>query len=290
MTRKRTTDLRNELEELRRRAAAAFGRSRLRTAPGSPAFGDGTPPADPAGEAAPMDLGGWEPPAGVTIGPADEANGRPYDGEAAETPEAPPRLSGPLERLVPGEEPPGGGFWRVREDAGAIWPEAGRLVSEYRETIASAGMDCGAAELGLLAATRPERVLWLDLETTGLTMTPLFLVGLMYVEGDGLVVDQLFARDYTEERAVLAFTAELITRFDVLVTFNGRRFDVPFLVDRMAFTGLPFAAPSRHVDLLPVARRAVGRRTPNHRLQTLERFLLGMKRVGDVPGREIPGV
>lgn len=234
-----------------------------------------------------MDLGGWEPPAGATIAPPRGPWPREGGGKAAG---AAPRLSGPIERLVPGEEAPDGGFWRVRKNAGAILPEAGRLVGEYRETIASAAGECGAAGLGLLADTRPERVLWLDLETTGLSMTPLFLVGLMYVEGDELVIDQLFARDYTEEKAVLAFTADLMNRFDVLVTFNGRRFDVPFLAERMAFTGLPFAAPSRHVDLLPVARRTVGRRTPNHRLQTLERFLLGMKRIGDVPGREIPGV
>ena len=34
----------------------------------------------------------------------------------------------------------------------------------------------------------------------------------------------------------------------------------------------------------------VRRRTPNHRLQTLESFLCQRKRVGDVPGSEIPDV
>jgi uncharacterized protein YprB with RNaseH-like and TPR domain len=30
-------------------------------------------------------------------------------------------------------------------------------------------------------------------------------------------------------------------------------------------------------------------KTPNNRLQTLERFVLGRKRTGDIPGSEIPG-
>jgi len=206
----------------------------------------------------------------------------------------PKRPSGPLVELVPGEQYEAGGerFYRVRVPAETIWDDAGRFHGEYLEALRSPfppGADA-LAELKVLQEAVPEDICYLDLETTGLSMAPLFLVGLMYSSGDDLVVDQLFARDYTEERAVLVHTAEALKRFDVLVTFNGMRFDLPFLEERMVYAGIEFTPTPVHLDLLPVARRVLKKRTPNHKLQTLERCLCNRKRVGDVPGSEIPGV
>lgn len=206
----------------------------------------------------------------------------------------PSRPSGPLTELVPGEPYEAGGerFYRVAALAETIWEDAGRFHGEYLEALRSPFPPGAEAldELKVLQEARPGEICYLDLETTGLSMTPLFLVGLMYSSGDDLVVDQLFARDYTEERAVLVHTAEALKRYNVLVTFNGVRFDVPFLEERMIYAGLEFAGAPVHVDLLPVARRILKKRTPNHKLQTLERYLCNRKRIGDVPGSEIPGV
>jgi uncharacterized protein YprB with RNaseH-like and TPR domain len=206
----------------------------------------------------------------------------------------PKRPSGSLAELVPGEQFEAGGerFYRARARAGTIWDDAGQFHGEYLEALRSPfppGTDV-LAELKVLQEAAPEDICYLDLETTGLSMAPLFLVGLMYSSGNDLVVDQLFARDYTEERAVLVHTAETLQRFGVLVTFNGIRFDVPFLEERMVYAGLEFTPTPVHLDLLPVARRVLKKRTPNHKLQTLERYLCNRKRVGDVPGSEIPGV
>jgi len=210
-------------------------------------------------------------------------------------PEPPPkRPSGPLTELVPGELYGAGGerFYRVAALAETIWDDARQFHREYLEALRSPFPPGAEALDGLkvMQEARPEEICYLDLETTGLSMTPLFLVGLMYSSGDDLVVDQLFARDYTEERAVLVHTAETLKGFKMLVTFNGMRFDLPFLEERMIYTGLEFAGAPVHVDLLPVARRILKKRTPNHKLQTLERYLCNRKRIGDVPGSEIPGV
>lgn len=205
------------------------------------------------------------------------------------------RPSGPLIALVPGEpvEAAGsGGFYRVLTGAETIWQDAPAFHSEYLEALANPFQPeaAGLAPLLVLKNLRTEEVCYLDLETTGLSMAPLFLVGLMYTEGERLVVDQLFARDYTEEPAVLEFISLFLGRFKALVTFNGIRFDVPFLHERMTITGVEFAEPGIHVDLLPIARKVLRKRTPNHKLQTLESFLCRRKRIGDVPGGEIPDV
>ena len=204
------------------------------------------------------------------------------------------RPSGPLELLVPGVEVAAEGvaFYRVLAEARSIWEDAGRFHEEYLEVLASPFFPetKGLEPLKMLKDTSPGKICYLDLETTGLSMVPLFLVGLMYTEGEKLVIDQLFARDYTEEAAVLDYLKKHIGGFEVLVTFNGAQFDMPFVRDRMRYTGIEFAPPARHVDLLPVSRRVLKRKTPNHKLQTLEVYLLNRKRTGDVPGSEIPGV
>ncbi|MBN2184989.1 MAG: ribonuclease H-like domain-containing protein [Candidatus Krumholzibacteriota bacterium] len=201
-------------------------------------------------------------------------------------------LSGRIEELVQGKAYlfEGSTFFRVFSDAETIWKNAPQIHGEYLETLAGepvTGAKC-LESLRPLQEADPGDICYLDIETTGLSNTPLFLIGLMYSEGGRLMQDLLFARDYTEERAVLAFLARFLPRFSILVTFNGVRFDIPFIMERMASESIAFAVPGVHIDLLPVSRRLFGKRTPNHRLQTLESYILGRKRVGDIPGNRIP--
>lgn len=51
---------------------------------------------------------------------------------------------------------------------------------------------------------------------------------------------------------------DALDRCDVLVTFNGKRFDVPHLKGEFAALGLPPPSPWRNVDLFAVARSAFG--------------------------------
>ena len=59
-----------------------------------------------------------------------------------------------------------------------------------------------------------------------------FLVGLGFVEDDSFVVRQLFMRDHGEEAAMLAALGELLERFDILVSYNGKTYDIPLLETR----------------------------------------------------------
>ncbi|MBN1163062.1 MAG: ribonuclease H-like domain-containing protein [Candidatus Krumholzibacteriota bacterium] len=199
---------------------------------------------------------------------------------------------GPLEILVPGApfSCGRGEFYRILVEAGEIWERAAEVLDEYLE-ILSAPFDTGVKgleDLGALREILPAEVCYLDIETTGLSNTPLFLVGLMYLRGGRLMSDQLFARDYTEEEFILSFLNQFLSRYKALVTFNGARFDLPFIRERMSFAGFNLDYSGRHIDLLPLSRGLLGGRTPNHKLQTLEIHLLGRKRSGDIPGSRIP--
>ena len=83
----------------------------------------------------------------------------------------------------------------------------------------------------------------------------------------------------------------------MLVTYNGKTFDVPVMETRWLFHRLQLPlATVPHFDMLHPARRLwrarAGGADPEAggcRLATLERTLLKMTRVGDVGGFEIPG-
>jgi uncharacterized protein YprB with RNaseH-like and TPR domain len=109
-----------------------------------------------------------------------------------------------------------------------------------------------------LAACRPEGALFLDTETTGLSHgagTVAFLVGLAYFQGGTLVLEQLFLQGLGDEAPMLARLRELMAQASMLVTFNGKAFDLPLLRTRyrMAKEEPPVEPP--HLDLLHVARR-----------------------------------
>ncbi len=134
----------------------------------------------------------------------------------------------------------------------------------------------------------PPDVLFVDLETTGLASTPLFLIGAMHCTEAGLVVRQYLARDYSEERAAISLFADQLRRKRLLVTFNGKSFDLPYVRVRAAANRLPFSAGQAHLDLLHECRRVWGHRLPNCKLQTLETHICGRRRDGDIPGDQIP--
>lgn len=195
-------------------------------------------------------------------------------------------LPEPLSDQVPGTE--------VRTPRGKHWRHERRIGDAAHIAAARESLRPGAlaeAESGeLLRAGDPgiEGALFLDLETCGFAGTPLFLAGALWVDGDQAELVQLLARSYAEEASVVEGLLELLTDHPLLVTFNGKSYDLPFLRDRAVRFGLPLPAPAGHLDLLHAARRRWKKTLPDCRLTTLEKRLTGHHRVGDVAGSEVP--
>jgi uncharacterized protein YprB with RNaseH-like and TPR domain len=148
-------------------------------------------------------------------------------------------------------------------------------------------------EFAAFIASLPDRALALDLETCGLAGSALFLIGLLRHVGGVPRVQLLFARNYSEEPAVLASLWQIVSEHEVLVTFNGKTFDWPMVVERSIRHRLPTPASREqwvHIDVLHHARRRWRKQLPNCRLQTLERYVCRRMRAADIPGHAIPGV
>ncbi|MCA9752000.1 MAG: ribonuclease H-like domain-containing protein [Gemmatimonadetes bacterium] len=177
-----------------------------------------------------------------------------------------------FEELLPGED-----AWR------ALCDGMGHLATKEEEEI--------YAGLRPAIGADPSRVAILDLETTGFWGCPIFLVGLLRVESGRLVTRQLLARDYPEEAAVLRAAATLLDESALVVTFNGKSYDVPCFAERCSMFGVKTKLRRRaHVDILHVARRRWRGEFEDCRLQTLERHVTRLTRQGDIPSAEIPAV
>ena len=142
-----------------------------------------------------------------------------------------------------------------------------------------------------LAGCDPKRALYLDTETTGLsggTGTVAFLLGLAYWDG-GWITEQILVRQLGEEAPMLARVAERIASSEMLVTFNGKSFDMPLLRTRFVLAGLPLPVEPPHLDLVHVARRLHKARGVACKLTKLEEEVLGFVRHDDVPSGEVAG-
>ncbi len=185
--------------------------------------------------------------------------------------------------LVPGARPAllGGALARLG------LPDAGRMRALLPRLLAGAAPGPGGSP-----------VVFLDVETTALDRGAgalAFMVGIAALVDGALRVEQWILTRLSAESAMLA---EVLARVVALAgpgatlgSFNGASFDVPLLRTRLRRAGLPTTSLERaHLDLLPLARRMWRGRGPDCRLVTLERTQLGVRRVHDIEGHEIPAV
>jgi uncharacterized protein YprB with RNaseH-like and TPR domain len=142
-----------------------------------------------------------------------------------------------------------------------------------------------------LAGCDPGRALYLDTETTGLAGgagTVAFLVGLAFWDESGLVLEQLLVRALGEEAPMLARVRQRLEQASMLVTFNGKSFDMPLLRTRFVMARMEAPPCPPHLDLLHVARRIHGKTLKQScRLVALEREVLGFERHDDIEGGDI---
>ncbi len=177
-------------------------------------------------------------------------------------------------------------------------PDATTPRAPSPEPRAPSAETTGAPSVGASGFSRtPARTIFIDLETTGLSGgagTVAFLVGCGYFDLGAFQVRQFLLTSYSAERALLAAVAEFFEGADLIVTYNGKTFDVPVMETRWMFHRLAMPLDGvPHFDMLHPARRLWKGRADSGvdgcRLSTLERLLFDVVRVGDVPGLEIPG-
>jgi len=137
-----------------------------------------------------------------------------------------------------------------------------------------------------------DNFLFIDTETTGLmggTGTVSFLVGVGYFENNNFYIEQYLMRDYDEEAAMLNDLKKLLEEHNIVISFNGKSFDLPLIKTRLILNRLERPKYDFHLDLLHSARR-IWSFLDSCSLKSLEKNILNFNRIDDVPGHLIPGI
>lgn len=135
-------------------------------------------------------------------------------------------------------------------------------------------------------------MLFFDTETTGLSGSGVyvFLCSFGYFKSNVFVIEQFFMEDFSDESFMLEHVREKLKTFPILVSFNGKSFDLKRLSDRFIMNRIRINFDMPHIDLFYPSRRIWKKHLPNCKLSTIEQKILKIYRKSDVSGEDIPQI
>ena len=132
-------------------------------------------------------------------------------------------------------------------------------------------------EYDLTLITNPEKALFLDIETTGLSSktASIYLIGSCYYSNHMWNGIQWFAETPEEEADILHAFFKFAADFSTLIHFNGNQFDLPFILGRCETLGLSYNfAGFEGIDIYKrVALCKHFLQLPNCKQKSIEKFL-----------------
>lgn len=137
-----------------------------------------------------------------------------------------------------------------------------------------------------------DQILFIDTETTGLSGgagTYVFLIGAAKYKSDGIHFIQFFLQEPSKEPAQLAALENFSSSIKLIISYNGKSFDLPRIKNRYSFHRWPSPFDNvDHLDLLHIVRRLWNQHLPSCTLGEIEHYLLGVERLSlDIPGWQV---
>jgi len=144
--------------------------------------------------------------------------------------------------------------------------------------------------------------LFLDIETLGLHDNAIIIVGIGYFINKKYEIHLFFARSLEEEIAICEHLKNVILpNFKCFLTYNGKRFDIPFIADRFLYffdknpmiseEDTPYQISNtkfHHIDLYQICRRRFRGMFERYTLTNIEENLLNMRRENELPSSMVP--
>ncbi len=138
-----------------------------------------------------------------------------------------------------------------------------------------------------------ERILFLDIETTGFAARSsyLYLIGCAYYLAGKWRTIQWMAEQYEQEADILKAFFEFAKLYRYLIHFNGNNFDLPFIAQKCEQHALPYTFDNfQGMDLYRrISPYKFFLKIPNCKQKTLEQFL-GIERKDVFSGGELIGI
>jgi len=147
-----------------------------------------------------------------------------------------------------------------------------------------------------------EELLFLDIETLGLYDNAIIIVGIGYFKNEKYEIHLFFARSLEEEIAICEHLRnEIFPHFRCFVSYNGKRFDIPFIARRFLYyfdenpmifeEDTPYEVSNtkfHHIDLYHICRRRLKGMFEKFTLTNIEEQLLDMRRENELPSSMVP--
>lgn len=136
-------------------------------------------------------------------------------------------------------------------------------------------------------------IAFLDVETSSLSSgsgTLAFLIGICSFNQSGVNLVQIFLDDPIHEPVFINYLDNMLLNTKLLVTYNGKTFDIPVLKTRYSLNRIPHQFNSiAHIDLLAISRKLWRLRLESRTLSSIEREILEFHRdQTEVPGWLVP--
>ncbi|MFW9874121.1 MAG: ribonuclease H-like domain-containing protein [Candidatus Thorarchaeota archaeon] len=145
-------------------------------------------------------------------------------------------------------------------------------------------------------------LLFLDIETLGLFDNAIIIVGIGFFRNKKYEIHLFFARSLSEEIAICEhLKTNILPNFKCFVTYNGKRFDIPYIANRFLYyfdenpmiseEDIPYEISNtkfHHIDLYHICRRRFRGLFEGYSLTNLEEQLLNMKRQNVLPSSMVP--
>ena len=132
----------------------------------------------------------------------------------------------------------------------------------------------------------------IDIEATGLSpaKSNFILGGILTYTKEGCIVTQYFAENLREEKQALYAYLDHISKLDVIITYNGKHYDIKYLKGRMADLQVltDFVFPyNLDLYLFVNGHSSLRKLLPNLKQKTLENFMgLWSSRTDEISGGE----
>lgn len=147
-----------------------------------------------------------------------------------------------------------------------------------------------------------EDLLFIDIETLGLYDNAIIILGIGFFKNKAYEIHSFFARSLEEEIAICEhLRKEILPHFKCFVSYNGKRFDIPYIANRFLYyfdenpmiseVDTPYEVSNtkfHHIDLYHICRNRFKGLLKSFTLTNIEDKLLEMQRKNELPSNMVP--
>ena len=139
-------------------------------------------------------------------------------------------------------------------------------------------------------ADKAQDIIFFDIETTGLkaAYSDLYIIGYAVIDNDRLNITLLFNNDGRSEPEMLEYFSKAVSKYKIIVTYNGDTFDLPYIKEKYRQFEIPCViSDKKSFDIYRYIRKYKKILHMDSMKQSDIENLMGIKRASFISGGEL---